>query len=330
MISIYKTSELHRLTKADYHHEGCWISVVSPTPQEVEELVNTYGLDADFLKSALDEEETSRVEKEDDQTLIIVDTPESEDQGDGTVIYYTSPLAIIIKDKMVFTITARENTVINDFIKGRVRGVSTAYRTKFVLLLMLRASAIYLSYLRQIEKESNALEQNLHGATKNEEIIQLLDLEKSLVYLSTSLKSNETTLNKILRGRVIKLYEDDQDLLEDVLIENKQALEMSSIYSSILAGMMEAFSSVINNNLNVVMWKLTVITVVLAVPTIVYSFYGMNTSQLPYPVTWFPTLVSFIAMVIVAVVLIKSNPMKKPAPRKKKARKKEDTQEEEI
>lgn len=311
MINIYKTSEVNRLEKVDYADAGCWIAVTEPSSQEIKTLIDQYGLDTDFIKSSLDDEETSRVEREDDQTLIIVDTPESELREDDTVVYYTTPLAIIIKDNMIFTITLRKNTVIDDLLKGRIRGVTTAHRTKFVLQLMLRASAIYLLYLRQIDKASNAIEQHLHEATKNQEIIQLLELQKSLVYLSTSLKSNETSLNKILRGRVIKLYEDDQDLLEDVLIENKQAIEMSSIYSSILTSTMEAFSSVINNNMNRVMWRLTVTTIILAVPTIIYSFYGMNTDDLPITQTWFPTVISVIAVVIVAIVLSKSKSMRK-------------------
>lgn len=311
MISIYKTDALHRLEKVNTAEPGCWVAVTAPTSQEIEMLIKDYGLDTDFVKSALDEEETSRVEREDDQTLIIVDTPESEINEDGTTAYYTAPLAIIIREKIIFTITIDHNTVLTDVLHGRIKGISTAYRTKFILQLMLRASALYLSYLRQIDKASDALEQHLHVATKNQEIIQLLELQKSLVYLSTSLKSNEATLNKILRGRVIKLYEEDQDLLEDVLIENKQALEMSSIYSSVLSSTMDAFSSVINNNLNVVMWRLTVVTVVLAVPTIIYSFYGMNTHDLPMPFTWFPTIISIVAMIIVWIVLIKSKSFRK-------------------
>lgn len=311
MINIYKTNEVQCLEKADFADEGCWIAVTAPSSEEIRTLIEYYNIDIDFIKSALDEEETSRVEREGDQTLIIVDTPESAVNDDESVMFYTTPLSIIIKDNMVFTITLRQNTIINDLLKGRIRGVTTSYRTKFVLQLMLRASAVYLSYLRQIDKESSEIEKRLHEATKNKEIIQLLELQKSLVYLSTSLKSNETTLNKILRGRVMKLYDDDQDLLEDVLIENKQALEMSSIYSSILSGMMEAFSSVINNNLNMVMWRLTVITVVLAVPTIIYSFYGMNTDGLPYAHTWFPGVLSVIAMAVVWIVLITSKNFRK-------------------
>ncbi len=310
MINIYRNDENRRIIKVDDAGPGCWISITSPTQKEVSILTEEYGLNLDFIKSALDDEEASRTEKEDDQTLIIIDTPEMEVKDENTVLYYTTPLSIIIKDHMVFTITLNKNTVVEDVIDGRVRGINTAFMTKFTLQLMLRANLIYLQYLRKIDKASNIIEEHLNSATKNEEIVQLLELQKSLVYFSTSLRSNETTLNKIYRGNIIKLYEEDKDLLEDVLIENKQAMEMASIYSRILTGMMDAFSSVINNNLNTVMWRLTVITVVLAVPTIVYSFYGMNTN-LPMPYTWFPTLLSIVAMVIVWLILIRSKNLRK-------------------
>lgn len=310
MINIYKSDENRRILKIQEAASGCWISVTAPTQKEVSILTEQFGLNLDFIKSALDDEESSRTEKEDDQTLIIVDTPEMEVKDENTVLYYTTPLSIIIKDHIVFTITLNKNTIIEDVISGRVRGINTAFMTKFTLQLMLRANLTYLSYLRKIDKSSNTIEEHLNSATRNEEIVQLLELQKSLVYFSTSLKSNETTLNKIYRGSIIKLYEEDKELLEDVLIENKQALEMTSIYSRILSSMMDAFSSVINNNLNAVMWRLTVITVVLAVPTIVYSYYGMNT-ELPVPYTWFPTVLSIVAMVIVWIILIRSKSLRK-------------------
>ena len=141
---------------------------------------------------------------------------------------------------------------------------------------------------------------------KNHELIQMLELEKSLIYFSTSLKSNDVTMNKILRGRVVKLYEEDQDLLEDVLIELKQAQEMASIYSGILSGVVEAFGSVISNNLNIVMWRLTIVTIILAIPTMVYSFYGMNTLDLPFAEhTWFPSVLSLVLTALVAFILLK-------------------------
>ena len=305
MVSYYKTVA-NRLIEIDSIINGCWVSVVDPTAQERKMLIEEYGLDSDFLKSSLDEEESSRVEQEEKQTLIIVDTAVSEVQKDDTLIFYTMPLGIIITEHHVFTISLRENKVIDDVVNGRVRNIQTQFRTQFVLRLMMNITSSFLIYLKQIDKTSSVMQRKLHGAMKNHELIQMLELEKSLIYFSTSLKSNDVTMNKILRGRVVKLYEEDQDVLEDVLIELKQAQEMASIYSSILSGVVDAFGSVISNNLNIVMWNLTRITIILAIPTMVFSFYGMNTLDLPFAEhTWAPTLISLIATLLVALILFK-------------------------
>ena len=305
MVSYYKTVA-NRLIEIDSIINGCWVSDVDPTAQERKMLIEEYGLDSDFLKSSLDEEESSRVEQEEKQTLIIVDTAVSEVQKDDTLIFYTMPLGIIITEHHVFTISLRENKVIDDVVNGRVRNIQTQFRTQFVLRLMMNITSSFLIYLKQIDKTSSVMQRKLHGAMKNHELIQMLELEKSLIYFSTSLKSNDVTMNKILRGRVVKLYEEDQDLLEDVLIELKQAQEMASIYSSILSGVVDAFGSVISNNLNIVMWNLTRITIILAIPTMVFSFYGMNTLDLPFAEhTWAPTLISLIATLLVALILFK-------------------------
>ena len=262
-------------------------------------LIEEFGLDSDFIKSALDEEESSRVEREDTQTLIIIDTAVSEIEKNDTLVFYTMPMSIIIKDQLVFTISLRNNKVIEDLIDGRLR-------TQFVLRLIMQLTSTYLVYLKQIDKASNTLERELRKAVKNKQLLQMMELEKSLVYFSTSLKSNDATMNKILRGKLMKLYEDDQDLLEDVLIELKQAEEMASIYSSILANMVDACSSVISNNVNIVMWQLTIVTIILAIPTMVFSFYGMNTLDLPFAEhTWFPTVVSIVATLLTALILLK-------------------------
>ena len=241
MVSYYKTVA-NRLIEIDSIINGCWVSVVDPTAQERKMLIEEYGLDSDFLKSSLDEEESSRVEQEEKQTLIIVDTAVSEVQKDDTLIFYTMPLGIIITEHHVFTISLRENKVIDDVVNGRVRNIQTQFRTQFVLRLVMNITSSFLIYLNQIDKTSSVMQRKLHGAMKNHELIQMLELEKSLIYFSTSLKSNDVTMNKILRGRVVKLYEEDQDLLEDVLIELKQAQEMASIYSSILSGVVDAFA----------------------------------------------------------------------------------------
>ncbi|MBE6850030.1 MAG: magnesium transporter CorA family protein [Ruminococcus sp.] len=304
MIHFYQTQD-NCVRELKVPVPGCWISVVDPTAQEIQQLIETYGLDSGFVRSSLDEEESSRIEREDDQTLIIVDTAMSEIQTEETILFFTIPLGIIITEQYVFTITLKENRVLHDMANGVVRGVQTRMKTRFVMQLLLRITSIYLMYLKQIDKTSYVMEQKLSGAMKNKELIQMLELEKSLVYFSTSLKANEVTIEKLLRGRTIKLYDEDQDLLEDVLIEVRQAIEMSNIYSGILSSMVEAFGSVISNNMSFVMWRLTVVTIIMAIPTMIFSFYGMNTTDLPLPHTWFPMLLSIVLTVIVAVVMLR-------------------------
>ena len=304
MISFY-TNENGKLTQCDEPSVGCWISVIDPTPQEIIELIETYGLDSGFVKSSLDEEESSRIEREDDQTLVIIDTPVSTVDEDQTRNFYTQPIGIIINEDYVFTISLKETQILKEAMHGGIRNLRPSFKTRFVLQLLLRIAALFLTHLKQIDKISSAAEQQLHDAMKNELLMQLLALEKSLVYFSTSLKANEATIEKIFRGRVIKLYDEDQDLLEDVLIEMKQAIEMASIYTGILSSMMDGFSSIISNNLNIVMWRLTIMTVILEIPNIMFAFYGINTVDLPMPYTWFAITLTLFLTGITAFVLVK-------------------------
>ncbi len=304
MITFYKTAG-NTLKKLEQPESGCWISVVEPTEEEISSLITDYKLDSGFVRSSLDEEESSRVELEDDQTLIIVDTPVAETQSENTLVYYTMPVGIIITEEYVFTVSLKQNAILSEIAGGAIKNLQTNLKTRFVLQMLLRITARFLQYLKQIDKISYLMEQQLHGSMKNKELIQLLGLEKSLVYFSTSLKANDVTLERIHRGRVIKLYEEDQDLLDDLLIEIKQAIEMASIYSGILSGMMDAFASVISHNLNTVMWRLTVITIIMAIPTMVFSFYGMNT-DLPFPYTWVPVAIAVVLTTVVSIILLKS------------------------
>lgn len=306
MITFY-TSENGVLSQSDSVTPGCWISVVDPTPQEIKELIEVYGLDSGFVKSSIDEEESSRIEREDDQTLIIVDTPVSSVDDEQTLLFFTQPIGIILTNDYVFTISLKETRIIEEAVSGSIRNLRPNLKTRFVLQLLLRIATLFLIYLKQIDKLSSAAEQELHGAMKNELLMQLLALEKSLVYFSTSLKANEATIEKIFRGRVIKLYDEDQDLLEDVLIEMKQAIEMASIYTGILSSMMDGFSSVISNNQNNVMWLLTVVTVIMEIPNIIFAFYGINTGTLPMAATWyFPVVLTAFLMIIVTILLLKT------------------------
>ena len=269
------------------------------------QLIEVYGLDSGFVKSSLDEEESSRIEREDEQTLVIIDTPVSSTDEDNTRNFYTLPMGIIVTEDYVFTICIKETQLITEARKGMIRNLRPSFKTRFVLQILLRIAALFLMHLKQIDKISSAAEQQLHDAMKNELLMQLLALEKSLVYFSTSLKANEGTIEKIFRGRVIKLYDEDQDLLEDVLIEMKQAIEMASIYSGILSSMMDGFSSVISNNLNLVMWRLTIMTVILEIPNIVFAFYGINTVDLPIPYTWFPIVLTIFLTTMTTIILMK-------------------------
>ena len=223
----------------------------------------------------MDEEERSRIEIEEYYSLILVDIPTIEERN-GKDWYGTIPLAIIICDKVIVTVCLEDSPVLTAFMDGRVRNFYTHMKTRFIFQILYRNATLYLNYLRIIDRRSDAIEQKLHEATKNRELIELLELEKSLVFFTTSLKSNEVVLEKLLKSTAIKKYPEDEDLIEDVIVENKQAIEMANIYSGILNGTMDTFASVISNNQNSVMKFLTTITIVLSIPTMIASFYGMN------------------------------------------------------
>ena len=315
MIECFKTQETGRIEKIEQPQAGCWVNVVAPTAEERTWLEGELGVLPEFVSSALDEEETSHIDYDEDvnQTLVIVDYPSAEDvedmQDPSMLQYTTLPISIIfLRDRnIIVTVSLQESPIVQDMAQGRVRQVNTRMRTRFLLQMLLRISQSYLVCLRRIDRLSTKTEQHLYGSMRNEELLQMLSLEKSLVYFSTSLKSAEVTLNKIMHGHMITLYEEDQDLMEDVMIEVHQAQEMCNIYSNILSGTMDAYASVISNNLNIVMKVLTVITIVMAIPNIVFGFYGMNVSLpfegVPFVGTWvFPTLLAAAASVVAAYI----------------------------
>lgn len=308
MIQYYKTIN-GRIHPIDDYEDGCWINVINPDEREINGLIQQFSLEPDFLRAALDEEESSRIENEEGTTLIIIDTPVAE-RNEEEISYYTLPVGILVTATCVITVSLRENAILSEFAEGVVKEVQTHLKTQFVLHLTLRVASRYLTFLKQIDKLSSSLEKQLRKSMKNKELIQLLDVQKSLVYFSTSLKADETTLEKLMRGRYLKLYEDDQDLLEDVLIEIKQSIEMSSIYLNILSGTMDAFASVISNNLNIVMKVLASVTIVMSIPNIIAGFYGMNVEGLPLAqFFWFPILLAGVIMAVVAFILHKKEMM---------------------
>lgn len=307
MISYY-IGNGGKITEISELQTGSWVSLINPSEQELCQVERVLGAEPSLLRAALDAEETSHIDIEDDQTLIIVDVPVVEDSDEpNTVVYSTLPVGILVLPEHVVTVALKETTAFADIKRGRVRNLSPAQKTKFVLQTLLRVANRYLYDLKQIDKTSHEVEKQLHKSMKNKELFQLLELEKSLVYFTTSLQSNSITIKKILSGRVLKLYEEDQDLLEDVMIEVNQAIEMANIYTSILSGMMDAFASVISNNLNIVMKVMTSVTILLTIPNVVFSFYGMNVSWLPFPNSWFPAAVSGLITLVAGLILKKKD-----------------------
>jgi magnesium transporter len=273
MITIYTTTERGLETVCELT-AGCWVNAVDPTPDEIAQLV-TMGFQQDFLTAPLDVDERSRTEKENGDVLIILRIPYFQGE-ESDIPYATLPLGIILTDKCVVTICKRENGVIQELVSGKVRGLSTAKRNRLVLYLLLRIAARYLSHLREINRAVDAVEDRLQVSMRNREVLELLKYEKSLTYFTTALKSNELVLQRLQRSQLFRMYPDDEDLLEDALTETQQAIEMTNISGNILSQMMDAFASIISNNLNVVMKFLASVTIVLALPTMIASFYGMN------------------------------------------------------
>lgn len=307
MIS-YFVNENGKLSEVTVPVAGCWVNLINPTETELAKIEETLGADPSMLRAALDAEETSHIDMEDDQTLIIVDVPIAETADEqNTIVYSTLPVGMLIMHDYVITISLKETSTFRDMREGRIRNLSPSQKTKFILQILLRVANRYLYYLKQVDKISHSVEKQLHKSMKNKELFQLLDLEKSLVYFTTSLQSNSITMKKIMTGRVLKLYDEDQDLLEDVMIEVNQAIEMSNIYSSILSGMMDAFASVISNNLNIVMKVLTSVTILLTIPNVVFSFYGMNVSWLPFPTSWFAAIAAAVITVTTGLILKKKD-----------------------
>lgn len=308
MIRIFKTMD-GRIQQISQVEEGSWVALTNPTYDELCMIAETHQIDLDDLKSPLDEEERSRIQVEDDYTLIILDIPTTEIRENKEYVY-TIPFGIIFTDDLIFTVCLEDTPVLTVFMDGRMRNFYTYKKTRFIYQMLYRNAAMFLQFLRIIDKKSDELEKKLHISQRNQELLEMLELEKSLVYITTSLRGNEVVLEKLMRNTSIPRYEDDEELLEDVIIENKQAIEMAKIYSDILSARMDAFASVISNNLNIVMKFLSVITIVLTIPTIVTSALGMNVGGIPFarhPQGFWIMVGICIALTVIAWIIIARN-----------------------
>lgn len=283
MILIYKSlseSSPH-LVKMDTIEPGCWINMIAPNEQELILTSKKTGVPMDFLKAALDDEESSRIETSDDNILFIVDIPFTEVE-ENTLTYDTYPLGIIHTNDYIITVCLKNSKILSGFVNEKIKTFYTFKRSRFILQILYRVSSYYLLSLRQIGKKSLMLQSQLHKSMSNKILMQLLSLQNSIVYFSTSLKGNDVTFEKIMKLDIMQKYEEDKDVLEDVMIETRQAIEMTSIYGDILQATMDTTANIISNNLNTVMKLLTSVTIVITVPNIISGLFGMNVTGLPF------------------------------------------------
>lgn len=330
MVNYLATGADGKLTQTDRFSERCWIDLVDPTDDECEDVAAVSGVPEDMIKAALDEEERARTEADDGCTMFVVDCPliEAGETGD---IYTTLPLAIIYNKRSIVTVCLKGNAVLKDFITGRER-VYTDKPVHFILTFMLCNAKRFLYCLKQIDRKNHRIQSELGRTMRNSEIIQLLDLQNSLVYISTSLAANERVHERLSKIETVATREDYQDLYDDVSIENKQAIETCNIYKNILSVTMDAYGSVISNNANDSMRKLTIITILLAIPTMIAGFWGMN-MPVPfqsgvrfYETGWFWLVigVTVILTVCVAIMILKPRPVRPARMKKRKKRDKTD------
>lgn len=294
-----------------YDFTDHWIHMSNPTDKEIEWVSMSTSIPEDYLKTALDAEERAHIEKEDGIIMSVTDIPITE-EDDDKYTYATLPFGCIFTDKTIVTVCLNETSIIYDLLAGRfVRDFNIHKRTRFFLQLQYVVAKKYLQYLKQIDRASQRVQSELEKSMKNKELIEMLSLEKALVYFSTSLRANTAVLDKV--PRLVKFYEEDEDLWDDVLIENRQAIEMSNIYREILSGTMDAYASIISNNLNVVMKVLASITLIISVPSMVAAFWGMNTG-VPFEGKqwgfWVVIGINIVISIIMLILLAKKKMLK--------------------
>lgn len=282
---------------------GAWINLVNPSQEESVSLAEQFNIDITDLRAPLDLEETSRISVEDDYTLIIVDVPTYEERNNKSY-YVTIPLGIIVTDNAVITTCLQELTLFDNFFNRRVKNFYTFMKTRFVFQLLYRNAELFLTALRSIDRQSDRIEAELENATRNEQLIDMMELEKSIVYLKASLKFNERIVKKLSSSTSsLKKYIEDEDLLEDTLIETQQAIEMAGIYENVLNAMTETTASIINNNQNTIMKTLALMTMALDIPTVIFSAYGMNFQNNWLPLNGLPHAFWYIVFISAAMSL---------------------------
>jgi len=303
MFKIYKSTEngIEQFTEVV---NNCWINMVDPDPDEIFR-IKDLGIPTDFITYPLDMDERPRSEREDDGTLLIIVRIPVYQGAVSDIPYSTIPLGIVVNDRFILTVCKQECDVLRDFAASRAKGLSTGKRYRFILRLLLGIASQYLAQLREIDKMTELVEDKLQTSMRNKEVLELLKYQKSLVYFTTAIRANEVLMERLQKMKLFTQYPEDEDLLEDVITENQQALGMTDISNNILSSMMDAFASIISNNLNVVMKFLASMTIILSIPTIVTSYFGMNV-PIPgaaHPFSYLWIIVLFIVMCAVTVLI---------------------------
>ncbi len=276
MLNIYKTDE-SIIREISGYEEGCWVKLTAPSLEECMKVAEQFKMDVADVRAALDDEESSRISLEDTYTLILVDIPTAEVRNNRNS-YTTIPLGIILRRNLFITVCAEETSVLDTFITQRVREFSTKKQMRFTYQILYNTCIVYQSLLRAIDRKRSEIEARIDRVTEDVDLIDLHELESNLVYFATSLRANGVVLDRLSRYGRLRQYEEDQELLEDVIIENRQAIEMTAIYRDIISGTRDLMSTVINNRLNNVMKYLASITIVMSIPTIISGLWGMNVS----------------------------------------------------
>ncbi len=302
MIEIFRTDHC-QLNRLEEYTDGIWINIVNPTSRELNKIAEKYDIEIDDLASSLDEEESSRITLEDGYTLLLVDIPTPEVRHEKKM-YTTIPLGIVIKQETIITICREDTPVINYFINNKVREFSTKKKMRFIYQILFRSAYLYQLYLRGIDKKRVEIEERVDGDTQNIDLIELHELESTLVYFATSLRSNSVVIERLRRYKRLEQYPEDMELLEDVIVEYQHAIEMTTIYRDIIDGTRELLSSIIDNRLNNVMKYLTSITIVMAIPTIISGIYGMNVDEKWMPFANTPFGFGVICLIIVIICII--------------------------
>ncbi len=307
MIKIFKTEDNKSLKRLSISEavSGSWFSLITPTEEEIKQVSLVLGLDEDFLRNSLDLDERSRIEIEDGNTLIITNLPIITEDGS----FDTLPLGIIYTPTSIITVCSKDNNILSSFNENTAYSFDTRKKTEFMLKMLYRSVKFYLKYLDLINRTTDAIETELQKATNNKALFQLMEIQKTLVYFSTALKDNDIVLQKINRmtksttGTNIKITEEESDLLEDVIIDTRQAIEMVDMHRMILEAMMEGFASIINNNLNQIMKFLAAITIIMAIPTMIGGLWGMNV-PVPYGSNSYGFLIVVTLSVITSIVVV--------------------------